>query len=105
MRLKDRKTGVEMDVSFGEKIRALGSVVRIGILKILSERPLPVIEIAKKVGLSQPSCSNHINILWRAGFLTRKKKGRYTIYGLNTSALENYFSTAQRYLGLDSQAS
>ena len=92
---------LQIDSSFRAKVRAMGSIIRFGILRVLRDGPLPVVEIAKRVGLSQPSCSNHVNILWKAGLLKRSKRGRYIYYGIDTEALNRYFSQARLHLGLD----
>ncbi len=94
------KDYTEDPVDFDRQIKAIGSVLRMKILKTVSEEAKPVVVISKEVDLSQPSCSNHINILWRAGLLNREKDGRFIYYQLNKPALINLLNNIKDYLNI-----
>ena len=68
---------------FEMRLKAISNLVRLRILVEVSARPMPVKEIAKRVGLSQSACSAHLAVLWQAGFLDREKHGKEVYYSLN----------------------
>ncbi len=53
--------------------RALSSVTRLRILRMLIERPMCVNAITERLDISQPSVSQHLGILERAGLVSGKK--------------------------------
>jgi len=44
--------------------------------------------IAKKLGVSQPTASEHLKILTRAGFIRGKRIKKWTFYKRNDAAIE-----------------
>ncbi|MGD8396724.1 MAG: metalloregulator ArsR/SmtB family transcription factor [Candidatus Eiseniibacteriota bacterium] len=67
--------------------RALGDPTRLRILELLKREELCVSEIGQHFEMTQPSISHHLDILRRAGLVTREKRGRETYYRFNGHAI------------------
>ena len=57
-------------------------------LRLVSERELPVSEIADRLDLSQPAASQHLKVLRDAGLVRRRVNGRRRLYHVDAEALE-----------------
>ena len=84
--------------TFEMQLKALGSLVRVKILRSVSKGSKSVLDISREVGLSQPSSSSQVNILWSAGFLTKTKVGKYVYYSLDKTEFEMFQQTLLNYL-------
>ncbi len=62
--------------------KALTHPVRIQILGLLRQGDLPVGEIARATGRSQPNVSQHLNVMRTKGFVTARRSGSNVYYGL-----------------------
>lgn len=99
------KTGSELHYDsdmriFEMQLKAVGSLVRIKILRSVSNGPKSVLDISQEVGLSQPSSSSQVNILWSAGFLFKSKQGKYVYYELDRPAFKRFQQGLIKYLKL-----
>ena len=63
-----------------ERLRLLADATRLRILNVLREGESSVVQIAGKVGASQPNVSRHLALLLRAGIVTRRPQGREVHY-------------------------
>lgn len=80
--------------------RALGDETRLRVIGLLAEvGPLPVTELSKRVGLSQPLISWHLRILRVAGVIDTQRQGRTTICRLRTAAFEELHDAEARLIG------
>lgn len=61
---------------------ALADTNRILILYALSEKPSNVTDLAKEIGVSQPTASRHLNLLRERGLVTAQRDGQSVIYTL-----------------------
>ena len=86
--------------TFEVQLKALGSIVRMNILRAVADGPKSVWEISNEVGLSQPSASSQMNILWTAGFLSKYKRGKYVYYELDRDAFFSLQKAITEYLNL-----
>ena len=66
---------------------ALASGHRREILYVLSQQPASISELALRRELSLQAIHKHINLLVKAGMVTRKKSGRVTFLTLNRSGM------------------
>jgi predicted transcriptional regulator len=66
---------------------AIGNPRRRQILSLLANKEYGVVELADKLGISQPSVSEQLGSLKRAGLVTSSAKGRRRIYHLDTAPL------------------
>jgi len=57
-----------------------GNLVKDGVCGLL---------IARKLHVSQPAVTEHLKILLRAGFITRKRIKKWTFYKRNEKAIKN----------------
>lgn len=86
-------------VALANFAKALSHPVRIEILKSLGQTgELACMEIVRKLPLSQPACSRHINVLLRAGLLTSRIHGSNVFFKLNQSALYTFCETMNKVL-------
>lgn len=68
--------------------KALGDESRLRILKALAERTFCVCDLAKTLGISQPTLSHHLKILRDTGLVIGEKEGQWTYCRLNVEAFE-----------------
>jgi ArsR family transcriptional regulator len=70
--------------------KALGDPGRFQILRIISAagaEGVCVGEIVSQIGLSQPTVSHHLGVLYDAGLVDRQRQGTWAYYQLNRAAL------------------
>lgn len=63
--------------------KAVSDPNRVKILKLLQHRSLCVCEIRAALNLAQPTVSNHLKVLERAGLVRSKKEGLWVNYELS----------------------
>lgn len=61
---------------------ALAEPRRILLLYALNERPRNVSELARELGISQPTASRHLNLLRERGLVTAKREGQSVVNSL-----------------------
>lgn len=54
---------------------------------MLSERPMPVHELAAAFSISRPAISRHLRVLKEAGLVNEIKRGRENVYSLQRQRL------------------
>jgi DNA-binding transcriptional ArsR family regulator len=67
---------------------ALGSPVRREILRLLSDQPLPVGELARRLPVSRPAVSKHLRLLEHAGLVACRSAGTRNVYRLEARGFE-----------------
>ena len=80
-------------VRMSEFLKALGDPTRLRIIRMLAsnmESDLCVVDLAKKLGITQPATSQHIKILKNVGLLKPDKRGFRVYYNINTNAMYGY---------------
>jgi ArsR family transcriptional regulator len=76
-----------------EIFKALGDPTRLRIIRMLAskmEDSLCVIDLAKKLGITQPAASQHIRILKSVGILEPNRIGFRVYYSVNAEVLNSY---------------
>lgn len=68
--------------------RALSDVSRLKIAGLLAEGPLSVEQLAAMLGLRPSTISHHLGRLAKAGLVSARAEGYYSVYSFNASALE-----------------
>jgi DNA-binding transcriptional ArsR family regulator len=63
-------------------LKALGEDHRVRIMTMLLDEALPVLEISRRLEISQYNVSKHLRILREAGLLEVEKQGRERLYGV-----------------------
>jgi len=66
---------------------ALAEPTRLQIVELLRHRPLPVGQIAERLGLRQPQVSKHLRVLSDAGLVQVRPVAQQRIYGLRVEGL------------------
>jgi DNA-binding transcriptional ArsR family regulator len=67
------------------RFRALGEPQRLRILQVLESGPKPVNEVVNAIGISQPTVSRHLQALYDAGLVSRRRSGTSTLYFISDS--------------------
>jgi DNA-binding transcriptional ArsR family regulator len=82
-----------------EAIDAIAHPGRRAMLRLVLDRELPVSEIAKRVGLSQPAASQHLKVLRDAGLVRGRVDGRRRLYRVDLEGLERLRRQLDTYWG------
>lgn len=69
-------------------MRALSDPSRREILNLLKKDPMTATSIAEHFDMSAPAVSKHLTILKEAELVRCRREGKYQIYELNASVLE-----------------
>jgi len=91
-----RSTVVYRKPILTDAFEALGDPQRRTILRLLSERPRPVGELADELPVSRPAVSFHLRLLKDAGLVEERREGTRRIYSLREEglgAVETYLRT------------
>ena len=76
-----------------ELFKALGNINRLILIYKMTSGELEkvsVTQMAKMMGLTQPAASQHLKILKTARILTAERRGNYSYYTFNHSAMINH---------------
>ena len=65
-----------------ERFKALGEPARLEILNCLRAGEMTVSELVERTGLGQANVSKHLQFLYRAEFVKRRKEGVFIYYAL-----------------------
>jgi DNA-binding transcriptional ArsR family regulator len=69
-------------------IEALSHPSRRAMLRLVLDGELPVGELARRTGLSQPAASQHLKVLRDAGLVRGRVDGRRRLYQVDLQGLE-----------------
>ena len=72
-------------------MRALSDPSRREILNLLKKDPMTATSIAEHFDMSAPAVSKHLNILKEAELVRCRREGKFLIYELSASVLEEVF--------------
>lgn len=75
--------------------KALGDVVRLKILQMLSTKEMCVCEIIDQLAMSQPAVSHHLKILKQAGLLKDSREGKWIYYALRSEVFKETFAVEE----------
>ena len=76
--------------------RVLGDPSRLQLLSLIAAQPTGaacVCELIEPLGLSQPTVSHHLKVLFDAGFLTKERRGTWMYYRVVPQMLEMLCAT------------
>jgi ArsR family transcriptional regulator, arsenate/arsenite/antimonite-responsive transcriptional repressor len=76
--------------------RVLGDSSRLQLLSLIAAQPTGaacVCELIEPLGLSQPTISHHLKVLFDAGFLTKERRGTWIYYRVVPQTLEMLCAT------------
>jgi ArsR family transcriptional regulator len=78
-------------VQLAALFRVLGEPARLQILSLIAAQPnleVCVCELMEPLGLSQPTISHHLKVLYEAGLLDRERRGNWIYYRLVPERIE-----------------
>lgn len=84
--------------------RVLGEPARLQIISLIAAQPageVCVCELTEPLGLSQPTISHHLKVMYEAGLLHKERRGNWIYYKLvpeQIEALRNMLSIPSRGL-------
>lgn len=76
------------------RARLLSEPTRVHILIHLMSAPSGVMEITRALGMSQPTVSEHVRVLARAGLVRKESKRGRTVYRALPARIERIFEDA-----------
>ena len=82
--------------------RVLGEPSRLQLLSLIASQPTGaacVCELIEPLGLSQPTVSHHLKVLFDAGFLTKERRGTWMYYRVVPQTLEALCATLESPAG------
>ena len=83
-----------------DPFNAIAEPKRRQVLEALGTEELPVNEIVKKLGWTQPMVSKHLNVLKQVGLVKERRAGRQRLYRVDATQLKPIFdwvSPFERY--------
>lgn len=80
--------------------QALADPTRRAILERLAAADLPVSELVERFDISQPAVTKHLNVLQRAGLITRHRSGRLRLSRVRRDAMRAPLQWIRRYTRL-----
>lgn len=87
-----------------QTLRAMADPIRREILNLLKNGSLSAGEIAERFPVTSAAISRHLSVLKEADLVRDTRKGKYMIYDLNTSVLEDVMLWLRELKGEDSHA-
>lgn len=85
-------------MSLPDTFKALSDPTRREILKILRDRPLTAGEIGERFQMTGATISHHLSVLKNSDLISDRHEGKYIIYELNLSVLEELLSWFQDFM-------
>jgi ArsR family transcriptional regulator len=79
--------------------RALAAESRLKIMRLLREHPQCVNAVAERLGMSQPSVSQHLRLLREAGLVKAEKRGVWMHYAIDPETMERHGRAMARIFG------
>src|SRR5690349_14219719 len=79
--------------------RTLGHPVRIRVLELLQQGPLPVRDLLAEIDVEPSSLSQQLAVLRRAGIVISFRDGGSVMYALSTLAVLDLLAAGRRILG------
>jgi len=82
-----------------QMLSATANNVRLSILALIRDVPLPVCAISKILGIEQTLVSHHLRALKEAGLVEVQVRGRYRIYSISREGVRELFSMLEDLVG------
>ncbi|HEY3315310.1 MAG TPA: metalloregulator ArsR/SmtB family transcription factor [Bacillota bacterium] len=84
-----------------EQLKALADGTRLKIFKLVEREELCVCKIVPSIGLSQPTVSNHLAKLKRAGLVKERPAGQWSHYSVDREGLARFRAALEAFLKAD----
>ncbi|MFC4060536.1 ArsR/SmtB family transcription factor [Planomonospora corallina] len=89
---------VPLNQAKAEFFRTLGHPVRIRVLELLQDGPLPVRDLLAEVDIEASNLSQQLAVLRRAGIVSATREGTTVVYALSTPDVAELLVAARRIL-------
>jgi DNA-binding transcriptional ArsR family regulator len=93
--MSNRRLAVKRTEYFADTLKALASVVRLRIVRLLIEyggHGCCVSDIQKEIGGASSTLSHHLDTLTRFGLVSSRKEAQWIFYSVNYSVLKELFN-------------
>ena len=77
--------------------QAVADPVRRGLLDLLRESELTVLELGRRFNVTQPAISHHLLILKKAGLVSARRVGRQRVYSITPKPLQQMYDWVSQY--------
>ncbi|KQY57781.1 MULTISPECIES: ArsR/SmtB family transcription factor [unclassified Nocardioides] len=91
-------TSIPINQAKADLFRTLGHPVRIRVLELLQERPMPVRELLADLQVESSSLSQQLAVLRRAGLVTSAREGTTVVYAISTTDIADLLKAGRRIL-------
>lgn len=84
-------------------LKVLADPVRLrilGLIRTSPERRVRTLDLAAELGITQPTITHHLGVLFEAGFVARERDGRQTWYSIAPDS----FAAVRQVFALDEPA-
>ncbi|MFC4469907.1 ArsR/SmtB family transcription factor [Streptomyces xiangluensis] len=81
-----------------EFFRMLGHPVRIRVLELLQDGPMPVRELRARIEVEPSSLSQQLAVLRRSGIVSSRREGSTVVYALASGDVADLMKAARRIL-------
>lgn len=85
-------------MSLTETFNALSDANRQKIIDMLKNEEMPVSDILKKLDITMPTLSHHLDVLKRADLISGRRSGQQIFYSLNLSVFEEVAEKVIKFL-------
>lgn len=82
-----------------ELFRTLGHPVRIRVLELLQQGPLPVRDLLSAIEVESSNMSQQLGVLRRTGLVVATREGSTVVYRLSSGQVAELLKAARRLLG------
>lgn len=80
-------------------LRAGGHPIRVKIIELIkSEGEISVNDVVDKINVSQSLTSHHLMILRKAGYIKKRRDGRFIFYSINSEKLYGLLKAVEKIL-------
>jgi len=91
---------------FAKVFAALGEGTRLKIMQILPREPIcedmyNVVELAEELGLTQPTLSHHLRILYEAGLIERRRSCNSLYFYVKQEAVVGWLCEVKKRFGCE----
>lgn len=91
-------SSVPLHQAKAELFRTLGHPVRVRVLELLAERPMPVRELLAELAIEPSSLSQQLAVLRRAGLVTSSRSGVSVVYAATTPHVVDLLAAGREIL-------
>ena len=92
--------GEEEAAQLASALKVIADPARLRLLNLIAAQDeVCVCDLTVPLGLSQPTISHHLKVLWKAGFLSREKRGRWVYHRVVPEKLQEVASALTTPVG------